>query len=100
MKNYKIIAVIIALAGAAFTVVSALLLPQTVITQLSLGGSGVTTMPKIIAVAVPALLSLGGSAAAFLAKDNENTVKRALIVALVGILVFALTLYVNLNGAA
>lgn len=93
MKNKVPLAIAFIAAAIALTVVSLILLPDTVVTQLSLGGSGATTMPKPLAVALPALLTFGGSVAYLLGKkDNAKT----LLVSVVGIVVFAIMLFVNL----
>ncbi len=95
MKIQKIIAVALLIALTALAVVSFVLLPDTVITQLSFGGGAATTMPKIAAVAVPyvvgavlALICLFGSE-----PGRKNTY---LIVSAVLVAVMAVMLVVNL----
>ncbi len=89
----NILPVILLAASVILTVISLMLLPQTVITQFSLNGSGTTSMAKPIAVLLPAALGAGGAIAYLLQKSKSY---KLLIVSGVGILVFAIMLAVNL----
>ena len=89
-------AMLLIAASAALAVISFILLPQTVIVQFSTGGSGVTTMPKLFAIALPLALGAGGAAFGLAAKGDEKMKQKCLIVSLVGIAVFVIMLVVNL----
>lgn len=93
MKKKLPLTIAVAAAAAVLAIVSFVLLPDTVITQLSFGGSAATTMPKLVAIGLPTLFSVGG-AAAYLAGQNDN--KKSLLVSGVGILIFVIMLIVNL----
>ena len=95
MKTKNIIAVILLVASFALAVVSWLVLPQIVVTQISIGGSSTTTMPKIIAILIPFTLSAGAAGGALLAKENDEAKNKSLIVSAVGIVVFIIMLAVN-----
>lgn len=93
MNIKKALSILIIAVAAALTVVSFIFLPDTVVTQLSIGGSGTSTMPKLLAVLLPAALGIGGGVAQLLDRDGKN---KGLVVSLVGLLVFAIMLIVNL----
>ncbi len=92
MKKQLILAIALLAASVILAVVSWLALPETVTTQVSLGGSSATTMPKLVAVALPALLGAGGAAAALFGKSESH---KPLIVSGVGVLIFVVMLLVN-----
>lgn len=96
MKTKNIVAVILLIASAVLAVVSWLVLPQTVVTQISIGGSGTSSMPKIVAIAFPFTLSAGAAGGALLAKENDEAKNKSLIVSAVGIVIFIIMLAVNL----
>ncbi|MDD4396998.1 MAG: hypothetical protein PHT39_05430, partial [Sphaerochaetaceae bacterium] len=79
-------------ATVVLAVVSYLLLPETVVTQISSGGSS-TTMPKIMALLIPSIIGIGGSAFCLLQKGDS---KKPLVISAVGVCVFAIMLFVNL----
>ena len=87
------LAIIMLIATIIFSAVSFAVLPDTVITQISLSGQNATTMPKLIAIAIPALFGAGGSAYSLFSKDTS---KKPLIISAVGIAVFIIMLVVNL----
>ena len=96
MKTKNIVAVILLIASAVLAVVSWLVLPQTVVTQISIGGSGTSSMPKIVAIAFPFTLSAGAAGGALLAKENDEAQNKSLIVSAVGLVIFIIMLAVNL----
>ena len=63
MKKSLILPSICIFAGIALTVISFIVLPNNVVTQFSIGGGGVTTTPKILAVAISAVIAIGGGLA-------------------------------------
>lgn len=92
MRN-KLLPIILLVATGVLALVSLLLLPETVVTQFSVGSSDVSTMPKLLAVLLPTALAGGGAAASLL--DRGGSAK-PLVVSAVGILVFVIMLAVNL----
>ncbi|MEA5152756.1 MAG: hypothetical protein VB039_09185 [Oscillospiraceae bacterium] len=92
MKKTLILPLLLAVATVVLTVVSVVYLPSTVVTQFGTGGS-VNTMPKLFAVALPALLGLGGAVGAIVSPPSRT---KAAVVSAVGLLVFAIMLAVNL----
>lgn len=96
MKKYALTAALLLAATAALAVLSALCLPDTVTTQISLGGGAASVMPKAVAVALPALLGAGGAAALLFPGTDEKTKNRFTVVSIAGIAVFVIMLIVNL----
>lgn len=97
MNKEKVLPIILLVVSVIFTVVSFLILPDTVVTQISFstnGGDGFSTMPKLFAVAIPCLLSIGGAAVGLFIKDNSN--KKYYIMSAAGIVLFIVMLIVNL----
>lgn len=90
--NKRIAAIILMAATVVLAVVSYLLLPETVVTQISAGGSP-TTMPKIVALLIPSILGIGGGAFCLLQKDES---KKPLMISAVGAAVFVIMLVMNL----
>ena len=95
MKN-KIIPFFLFCLSIAFAIVSYVLLPNEVITQITLSGSHYRTMPKLVAIMIPFLLSGGFSIAAAVLHDETKN-KKYLLVSFIGILVYIVMLVVNLT---
>lgn len=93
MKMHKTISIVLIIATIILTIVSFILLPETVITQISTSGSKPTTMPKLFAVGLPALLGIGGGAFHFFDKSHNS---KFLVVSAAGVVVFVVMLIVNL----
>ena len=98
MKKQNIILALLALVGVCLAVVSAIKLPQLVVTQFKIGSGEVNTMPKALAVALPALLSVGGAAVGFFIKDRERYFVKCCVASCAGIAAFIIMLAVNLSG--
>lgn len=96
MKKQVIFAWLLLAASVCLGAVSFFVLPDTVVTQFSAGGSGVTTMPKLVAVLLPLALGVGGSLASLLSKGEGKDKGKPLLIACIGIVVFVLMLIVNL----
>ena len=95
MKRHFIIYIALIAVSAAFTVVSLIVLPDTVVTQLSFSGSP-STMPKLLAVAIPTLLGIGGAVVGLTIESGKAKAK-PLIVSAAGIVFFIIMLAVNLQ---
>lgn len=93
MKN-KIIPVLLLCLSIAFAIVSYVLLPDEVITQITLSESHYRTMPKLVAIMIPFVLSSGFSIAASVLHDETKN-KKYLLVSFIGILVYIVMLVVN-----
>lgn len=98
MKYRKPAAIVLLIVSLALAVTAYLVLPETVVVQVSFGGTPSNTMPKLIAVLIPTALGVGGALTALFAKEEGRGVFRALTLSGVGLLVFLLTFAVNLTG--
>ena len=96
MNKQKLIPIILIIVSAALAVISYIVLPETVIVQISVGGSPATTMPKLIAVLLPFALGAGGAVSGLSDAGEAKSQRKWLIISGVGILVFAVMLIVNL----
>ena len=90
-KKRTIIAIAIIALAIAAAVAGFLLLPDTVVTQLSFSGENATTMPKAVALAIPLVLAVGGT---LLYCSTEEW--KYLLVAAVGLIVNIIMFIVNL----
>ena len=95
MKKDKIIAIAVLIVTVVLTGVSFFLLPDTVVTQFSVGQGNVTTMPKLFAVALPFALGVGGAVVSLTAKNSAQK-NKPLLVSAVGVVLFIIMLAVNL----
>lgn len=94
MKN-KILPIIILVLSVVLAIVSYIILPETVITQITLNSLNPTTMPKIIAILIPFALSTGFSVVSLLQKENSENKTKFLLVAVIGILVYFIMMVMN-----
>ncbi len=94
MKNKKMVyaAVIIVVALAAL-IVGIIILPDTLVVQVGFSGESGTTMPKLVGLAIPSLVSIGFAVMYAAGKGDD---KRNLTVALVGLIIFVLTFAFNI----
>jgi cytochrome bd-type quinol oxidase subunit 2 len=92
MKS-KILPIVLLVATVVLAVVSFLLLPDTVITQI--GGNRNSTMSRPMAVLLPSLLGVIPSLLVLFGKEDERR-KTYLILSGAGVLVFIVMLLVNL----
>ncbi|MCH4206964.1 MAG: hypothetical protein LKF79_01770 [Solobacterium sp.] len=95
MKKSLILPSICIFAGIALTVISFIVLPNNVVTQFSIGGGGVTTTPKILAVAISAVIAIGGGFLAVSNVDDSSKCRRSMLVSVIGIAVFVVMLIIN-----
>lgn len=95
MNKQRIFVIIVLAVSVVLAVVSFIILPDTVITQFSVGSSNVTTMPKLVGIAIPFGLSAGGALVSLFAKGNDNTRKKSMVVSAIGLLVFVILIVVN-----
>ena len=100
MSKWKITYISMILAGIILTVISFFVLPEMVITQISVGEEGVTKMPKAIAILVPAAITIGGGVFGLVVLNKESDIqerlkRKGLISSILGIILFAVFLWVN-----
>ena len=88
-RTYIMIAIVVIALAAA--VAGYLILPDTLVTQISLSGENATTMPKALALAIPLILAAGG---AVLYRGGGE--KKYLLVSLVGLVINIFAFAVNL----
>ena len=95
MKKQVILSCCLLIFSVILSVISYVILPETVVTQISLGNANATTMPKLIAILIPLALGAGGAVASILKREDQKNARKMLIVSGAGIVVFALMLIVN-----
>lgn len=93
MKN-RIIAIILIVLAITLAVVSYLLLPATVATQISITGEAANKFPKLIAILIPTAFSLGGGIGCLVSKDD---IRKPVVISLIGIGIFIIMLVTNLK---
>ena len=91
--NKKWINILLIAAAVALGVYCWLVLPATVAVQVGLDGQATNTMPKLLAVAIPAGLSVAGSVMSLTGRSSKS--RAGYVLALVGIAVMILTLFFN-----
>ena len=89
----KIIAGIMGAAAAALAVYSYMILPETVAVQIGVDGQVSNTMPKMFAVVLPLVITLGGCGVMVFGK-RESTVK-GIVLSVAGIGIMIVTVLFN-----
>lgn len=72
-----------------------LLLPDTVAVQIGIDGQVSNTMPKLFAIAIPVIVSIGGIAVSLFNKKESRT--KGYVLSLVGIGIMVFSLFINLQ---
>lgn len=93
-KAVTILSIVLIIVSAILTVISYIYLPSTVITQLTIGSSSPSTNPKLVAIALPALLSLGGGCISLFSKNEGKN--KPIFISIIGVIIFIIMLAVNL----
>ncbi|NLY06683.1 MAG: DUF1648 domain-containing protein [Spirochaetales bacterium] len=88
----RVLAVILLIVSVVLSIVCYLALPDVVTTQIDLNGNP-TTMPKLLAILIPAVIGIGGSAVSIIEKGES---RKSLVISLVGVALFCMMLVVNL----
>jgi len=88
----KIICTVCVFAALALAIAGYFVLPETVVVQVGLSGQPTSTMPKLFAVIAPLLISIAGAVVSFLKPNEEN---RALILSVLGVIVYGLMFIFN-----
>lgn len=89
----KIIAGTLGIAAAALAVYSYMILPDTVAVQIGVDGQVSNTMPKLFAVALPLVITLGGCGVTVFGK--KETKVKGIVLSVVGIGVMIVTILFN-----
>ena len=89
----KIIAGTLGIAAAALAVYSYMILPDTVAVQIGVDGQVSNTMPKLFAVALPLVITLGGCGVTVFGKKESKG--KGIVLSVVGIGVIIVTILFN-----
>jgi len=89
--NKNIIVSLVIFSAVALSICGYMLLPDTLVVQLKSSGQAGNTMPKLIGLAFPLIISV---VSAVLYYFNEK--RKHLFVAIVGVLIFVFIFVVNL----
>ena len=89
----KLISAFLLLAAIGLGICSWFLLPEATAVQVGLNGQATNTMPKLLAILIPAGISVAGSVMN-LTNTKENN-KKSILIAIVGIAAMILTLLFN-----
>ena len=90
--NKKIVLGIIIVIWLALGIYGYMVLPETVTVQIDISGNASNTFPKIIAVLLPVLISIGGGLKYCFFEGKE---KKSLALSVIGILLSVVTLLFN-----
>lgn len=91
LKNKKLITIAITIVAIILFIISYFLLPDTIAMQLQANGNLGNYMPKYLALLIPLAITLIGNFSFY-----KNAQSKYLVIALVGLLMFVLTLFMNL----
>jgi uncharacterized membrane protein len=95
MKGKQILAIAVIVIALALAIVGYIVLPDTLVMQVTATGAAGTTMPKLLGLAIPTLISVGAALYFLLNKKTENN--EVLIISFVGIFAFILTFVFNIK---
>jgi uncharacterized membrane protein len=95
MKGKQILAIAVIVIASALAIVGYIVLPDTLVMQVTASGSVATTMPKLLGLAIPTLISVGAALYFLFNKNSESN--KSLWVSLIGILAFILTYAFNIR---
>ncbi|MHC1696147.1 MAG: DUF2627 family protein [Eubacteriales bacterium] len=96
MKNppsNKIIAISIIIISLTLAVLGYIILPDTLVMQITSSGESGTTLPKAVGLILPLLLSVVFAVLFYVKQDN----KKHLLTALIGLLIYAFIFFFNLK---
>ena len=98
MKKNTLISIVFIAVSVGLAVLSFIILPETVIMQISAGSGDNSTAPKVLAILLPTALGIGGAVFNMLLKNNEKANGKCLVVSAVGIILFIVMIIVNTAG--
>ncbi|HOP11229.1 MAG TPA: hypothetical protein PK629_07045 [Oscillospiraceae bacterium] len=90
----QIFAIAVIIISLAFVIVGFLILPDTLVMQITVSGSAGTTLPKLVGLAIPFVISVGF--ALYYLMDKKSKSSKSLLGSLVGIAAFVFTFVFNL----
>ncbi len=94
-KAKQVVAITVIAIAAVLAIVGYIVLPETLVMQVTATGTPGTTMPKLLGLAIPTLISIGAALYFLLNKKFESN--KSLWVSLIGILAFILTYAFNIK---
>ena len=94
-KNKNILAIGIIAAAVLLAAAGIVYLPDALVVRIGLSGSAGKTMPKLLALAIPTLISIGFALDYLLAKKNEAQKDKSFWTSLIGIAIFVLMFITN-----
>lgn len=89
----NLINILLVIVAIGLGVISWLLLPDVVAVQVGFDGQITNTMPKVLAVAIPLVVSVAGSVMNLTGQKGKN--KKGYILSVVGIAIMVLSLLFN-----
>ena len=89
--NRKTISIILIAIGIILAAVGYVILPEVLAVQVGFDGSVTNTMPKLLAIGLPLLITIVGSVINI--KEDDN--RKGLVLAIAGIVVMVITLLFN-----
>lgn len=95
-QQRKIVTVALIAIAAAGTIVGYFVLPATIAVQITAGGQVGNTMPKLVGLAIPAVITVIGAILFYKNGAEGNTRHNGLLISGVGLLVFVLLFVFNL----
>ncbi|HWQ58075.1 MAG TPA: hypothetical protein VN540_03570 [Clostridia bacterium] len=95
-QTRKIVAAALIALAVIGGIAGFILLPDTLVVQLTLGGTAGNTMPKLLGLAIPVALAVFGAIKFYKDGGEAKPRNNGLIIALVGIVVFVLLFVFNL----
>lgn len=95
MQRKYLIPIILIIITAIMTVVSFIVLPETVIIQFSFGLGANTTVTRLLAILIPFVIGTGGAVLSIILGANDKTRIKCYFVSAVGILIFLILITVN-----
>lgn len=90
--NKKLISCIVIILSLGLGIYGYLVLPDMVTVQIDMSGNPSNIYPKILAVILPTVLSIGGSLGYYFSKEKE---KKYLILSIIGMAILVITLVFN-----
>lgn len=95
MKNKTILSLILVIISIGLAVSGYIILPEQVVIQFSIGTSGNSTAPKLLAILIPTAIGVGGAVASLFSGDGEKSYGKSLLVSVVGIILCIFMIAVN-----
>lgn len=95
LKMRKILFAVGMAAVVILAAVSWFILPETVAVQIGLDGKVSNTMPKLLTITVPTVISVVGGIMSL--KTNDSRKNKGIALLCIGIIIMLVTIFVNFN---